>query len=405
MSILKNPSLKCLPLLAALGVCAGAFAQTPRVQFPTAQPGSGAYGAPTYNAPTWPTTPAPTLPGYGYDPYSNSALGPPPVDVPYSSPPVGGSPYGSPPAGVSPYNPPATYGAPATSGANGAPFGFEQGTYTYQNPDGTTAKLQRFLQQLSVEQTFLYGKHSTSDLEINRTELAATFGMPIFYNPDTPLLITPGFAFNWWEGPISDGPGSADLPPRVYDAYLDVGWFPRFTDWFHGDLGVRTGVWTDFNVVNSESVRYMGRGLGVLSFSPRLDVLAGVWYIDRNRIKLLPAGGIHWRPNAEWDAYIVFPNPKIRKRFVNIGTSQWWWYVSGEYGGGNWTIERADGAADSVDYNDIRVILGLEWETQTQARGHVEVGYAWNRELVYRHNPPSVANLDETVMVRLGVDF
>ena len=56
--------------------------------------------------------------------------------------------------------------------------------------------------------------------------MAATFGVPIFYNPNTPLLITPGFAFNWLEGPI--GP-DADLPPRVYDAYLDAAWYPRFT--------------------------------------------------------------------------------------------------------------------------------------------------------------------------------
>ena len=135
------------------------------------------------------------------------------------------------------------------------------------------------------------------------------------------------------------------------------------------DLGVRTGVWTDFQAVNSDSIRILGRGLGVISLSPRMDVLAGVWYLDRNRVKLLPAGGVHWKPNPEWDAYLVFPNPKVRKRFVNIGSSQWWWYVAGEYGGGRWTVERDPAGlrmrrpTTTSTINDIRVIGGFEWET------------------------------------------
>jgi hypothetical protein len=221
-------------------------------------------------------------------------------------------------------------------------------------------------------------------------------------------LITPGFAFNWFDGPI--GP-TADLPPRVYDAYLDTAWFPRFNQWLGADLGVRTGVWTDFEAVNSDSIRILGRGLGVISLSPRMDVHVGVWYLDRNRVKLLPAGGVHWRPNTEWDMFLIFPNPKVRKRFVNVGSSQWWWYVAGEYGGGRWTIERsagglAAGADDDIDYNDIRVMGGLEWETATQARGHVEVGYVFDREIVYAGtNLPPEFDLDDTWMVRLGFDF
>ena len=205
------------------------------------------------------------------------------------------------------------------------------------------------------------------------------------------------------KGPVEPG---ADLPPRLYDAYLDAAWHPRLSDWFHADLGFRTGVWTDFEEVSSDSVRLLGRGLAVLAFSPRFDLLAGVWYIDRNDVKLLPAGGVHWRPSSEWDAYLVFPNPKVRKRLVNIGTSQWWYYFAGEYGGGRWTLKRVSGMADDIDINDIRVIFGFEWETQTQARGHIEVGYVWDREIVYaRTRSPESLKLDDTVMVRAGFDF
>jgi len=290
---------------------------------------------------------------------------------------------------------------------SGLPFQWESGAYQYQNSNGTTARLQRFLQQISYEQTWIYGNNSPTDLEINRTELSATFGIPIFYNPDTPLLLTPGFAFNWLEGPISAPSNSgADLPARVFDAYLDAAWNPRLTDWLHADLGLRTGVWTDFKEVNSDSIRVLGRGLGILSLSPQFDFLVGAWYLDRNRVKILPAGGVHWRPNSDWDAYLVFPNPKIRKRSITVGSSQWWVYVGGEYGGGRWTIERADGSGDDIDYNDLRVLFGIEWETQTQARGHVEVGYVFDRELLFEKSQmPAKLKLDDSIMLRAGVDF
>jgi len=382
-----------------------------RVQFPTA--------APAFNPP-----PAPVLPSF--DPYGNPLLGTPPADVPYAVTPQFGQPqYGQPQYGQPnvqplppfgqaaigrPVLPPQQQfgqpGVPQQGGSvfpSGLPFQWESGAYQYQNSDGRFARIQRFLQQISFEHTWLYSENGGDDLSINRSEISATFGIPVFYNPDTPLLLTPGFAFNWLEGPAST---VADLPPRVYDAYLDGAWHPRLTDWFHADLGLRTGVWTDFEEVSTDSIRILGRGLGVLAFSPHFDVLIGAWYLDRNRIKLLPAGGIHWHPNSNWDAYLVFPNPKIRRRSINIGSSQWWMYVAGEYGGGRWTVERLGGVGDDIDYNDIRLIYGLEWETQTQARGHIEIAYVFNREILYaRTNSPPKLDLDDTFMIRAGVDF
>ncbi|MCH2115400.1 MAG: hypothetical protein MK171_10895 [Pirellulales bacterium] len=375
-----------------------------RVQFPSAAP-TYAAPAPTYvaPAPNYAPTPQPVLPGLGassFDPYGNPLLGTPPADVPYNVSPQLGQPI-LPQANS--LAAPATPQQGTSLFPGGLPFQYESGAYQHQNTDGNFARMQRLLQQISFEHTWLYGGTGIDKLEINRTEFSATFGIPIFYNPDTPLLLTPGFAFNWLTGPRNGGAG---LPPRVYDAYLDSAWHPRLTDWLRADLGLRTGVWTDFDVVNSDSLRILGRGLGVLAFTPQLDFLVGAWYLDRNRVKLLPAGGMHWRPSATWDLYLVFPNPKIRKRSVNIGSSQWWIYFAGEYGGGRWTVARPMGASDDIDYNDIRVVYGIEWETQTQARGHIEVGYVFDREILYDlSSAPSKLNLNDTVMVRAGVDF
>lgn len=267
----------------------------------------------------------------------------------------------------------------------------------------TTMKL---LQELSFEYTWLYGRHNDpNELEINRFELASTFAVPMFYNMDTPLLITPGFAFNFLEGPLA-GPGGPEMPPTLYDAYLDFAWYPKVTPWLGAELGFRTGVWSDFDHVTTDSIRFLGRGLASISTTPNLDILFGVVYLDRVKVKILPAGGVYWRPTPEWDAYIVFPNPKVRKYWMNVGNSKWYWYVAGEYGMGSWTAEHGDNPSGRVDINDIRVIGGLECETQTQVRGHVEVGYVWDRELVFDPGPPfGDYKLDDTIMIRAGIDF
>ena len=302
------------------------------------------------------------------------------------------------------------WNAPPTNpgfGSEGAPLGWQPGTYGYETNDGAVVRFRRFLARVRAEHTLLLGDNTIDALTINRTELASTFAIPLGASVETPLLVTPGFAFNWFEGPgtvpMAMTP-QADLPPRVYDAYLDLAWNPRFAPEVGAELGFRTGVWTDFDEVDGDSMRFLGRGLGVVSIGPQFDLLLGAVYLDRLRVKILPAGGVRWRPTPLWDLYLVFPNPKIRRTLASSGSADWWWYVAGEYGGGSWTVEREAGG-DRFDYNDVRVVFGLEWQTPTQARGHMEVGYVFDRELLFDSGAPDRFKVDDAVMFRIGVGF
>ena len=58
-----------------------------------------------------------------------------------------------------------------------------------------------------------------------------------------------------------------------------------------------------------------------------------------------------------------------------------------------------------IDINDLRAIFGIEWETQTQARGHFEVGYVFDREIVFAGSGDPTLDPDDTIMLRLGFDF
>ncbi len=59
----------------------------------------------------------------------------------------------------------------------------------------------------------------------------------------------PGFAFHFVDVPTTTFANFADLPPRMYDAFLDTSWKPVVTNWLSADLGVRVGVYSDFNNV------------------------------------------------------------------------------------------------------------------------------------------------------------
>jgi len=252
------------------------------------------------------------------------------------------------------------------------------------------ASMQKFLQRIDFTYDWFVG-HGNRELGINDVGLSATFAIPLFHNVETPFLVTPGFAVHYWEGPVSP---PADMPARTYDAYIDAAWNPWIdaNKVFGAELDVRTGLYSDFNRLTSDSIRFMGKGLAVLRLSPSMTIKGGLWYLDRVKVKLLPAGGICWTPNADVYFDILFPNPEIGRRLSTVGNTEWWLYASGAYGGGTWTIERNPDyyfhKYDTVDYNDIRVAVGVRFKTLRQFTGYVEGGISCSRELVYLHGPP-----------------
>lgn len=349
--------------LAAAYWCIGATAEAQRIQFPTPiGPDSPFYSPP---------------PNYGG--------------------PAGGA--GGSPAPLGPFDPYATPSAPPN-----APL-YPQGGYI--RPNGTAAagmQSQRVLRELRIEDTWLAGSNKQDAMGMNDLDLSASFNLPFFWNPQ-PLIITPGFAFHFWNGPKTDSvPGMPDLPPVVYDAYLDAAWQPQINNFLSADLNVRVGVYTDFQNVVTDSIRITGRGMGVMNFSPNFKVALGVAYLARQNVKLIPAGGIIWTPNPDTRFDVVFPNPKISHRFSSVGNADWWWYVAGRYGGGRWTIERLGGANDRVTYNDMRIAGGVEFVTIRGWRGWFDVAYVFDREVLYDSVSPDYTP-DDTVAVSAGFAF
>ena len=376
-----------------------------RVQFPTMLvQDSGVYGgggaAPSVS--TVPpvgtlSTPQPLTPGFNAAPISPGVQTVPPGFDPYSAPVA--QPY-------SPYAPSPFAPAP---GSTSAPLG---DSFTIPSmPDNwfesATAPM-KLVQNVGIKTAWLAPMGGNNKLGVTETNLAATLAIPVLYE-QAPLLITPGFSFDFFQGPVSMPPVNADLPPTTYSAYVDVAWRPRIlpsvTPWLTADLGVRTGIYTDFHAVNDHSIRVLGRGLALATVTEQVQLVMGVVYLDRVLVKILPAGGVIWTPNPDARYEIFFPSPKLSRRWTTVRTTDMWWFVAGEYGGGSWTVRRANGSDDQVDYNDIRVSIGLESFAHSGLHGIFDIGYVFDRALVYRSGDPSRFYPSDTIMLRAGLYY
>jgi hypothetical protein len=418
-------------MVAALLLLAPAIAWGQRVQFPTAIDGSGAppppviqtqppitsgsiYGTPYPTPSTGPITVPGTAPALAPSMAPSLAPGTAPALAPGMAPGLAPGMVPAMPPGPAPgltLPPPATFQgtirAPgwdpyAPPGVQTQPL-FPADPFAQPGPlFGTTTPLTRLRKDIRFESCWL-ARTGSQPFGSDDAEASVTLAFPLFYNPQTPLLVTPGFAIHLWDGPVSTSLNpnvSPDLPPRAYDAYLDVAWLPQPTPWLGADLDFRIGVYSDFSQVSTRSIRFPSHGLAVLTFSECFQVKAGVFFLDRNHVKLLPAGGVVWTPNKDTRFDILFPNPKLAKHLTTTGTAEWWLYARGEYGGGAWTVKRIDGSHNSVDYNDIRVAVGVEFEQGGGLRGGFEAGIAFDREIFYVETP--AANIHPSPTVFLG---
>jgi hypothetical protein len=261
----------------------------------------------------------------------------------------------------------------------------------------------RLIQDVRLTETYVGNGDDgkPTDLSINDIVSAVTFAFPNFLGSGQPIFMSPTFGLHLWDGP-SGMP--ADLPANAYSVFLDTQYATDPSQQLGAEFGYRFGIYSDFNTMNSHSFRIQGLALGTLKITPTMTLKLGVMYLDRNDIKILPAGGILWQPSPQVRFDFFFPQPKLASYLTTVNNKEVWWYFAGEYGGGAWTIHRTANFSDRIDINDIRVSIGLE----TQGKGFNlfgELGYVFDRRVVYVVNPAESFNPGNAFMARLGFSF
>lgn len=371
-------------------------------------------------------------PGYGTGSLSAgpTMLAPPGQQLP--APGFGGAPttYGQPNIYGQPssYGPTTSYGAAPAFGGGGS---YPSAIYPSDSPstlfpgglfggagiggvftqDPNAFNSFRLFQGTRLRHSYVSGGDGTDEVAKHQTDVSVALAFQNFLYSGRPLYVAPSFGLHLWNGPEGNGGfGSADLPGNAYDAFLDLGWQTDPNQMFGAELGVRVGVFSDFEVMNSDSLRVRGKGLGSFRLTPASTLKVGVYYLDRDTIKLLPAGGLLWQPTPNTRFDIFFPEPKLAQYWRTIGTQDVWWYLAGEYGGGAWTIERTGGQEDSVEMNELVVMGGFEWGRSElirtgRRRAFVEFGWVFDREVHYENNPQDDFTPEGAFIVRGGFGY
>jgi hypothetical protein len=263
-------------------------------------------------------------------------------------------------------------------------------------PQKLSAYKNGFFQQLSLSAAWFGNSHDPNDLGGTEIETYLRVALPAPIK-EWPLVITPGFNMT-----LIDGPTVTDLPSRLYLAYIDFMWLPVIVNRWTALLSVAPTEYGDFH---AEQFRLTGKALVIFDWVPdRLQLVAGVLYLNRENIRLLPAGGLIWTP-ADWARFeILFPKPKFGVR-VGVGPGyEDWVYATAEFGGNTWPIIRTSGLQDNVTYLDYRLITGFERKISGGAGYRLEAGYVFGRSISFTSGNGDF-DPQNTIILRGGITF
>jgi hypothetical protein len=258
-----------------------------------------------------------------------------------------------------------------------------------------------FFQKVLFDATWL-APGGIDGMGTNDLQLKSIFAMPC-PTINSPLVITPGFAVHYLQGPQN-----VDLPPRLYDSYVDFRWLSQVTPTLGLDLALTPGVFSDFDQESSKSFRMQGHGAAAWTWNETTKFVVGAAYLDRPDVEIIPIGGVIWTPTDDLKLDLIFPTPRISRRMYWNGERnddiQDWIYIAGEFNGDAWAIRRTDGSNDLVVLSDYRLVLGVERKVTGGLSSRVEIGYVFGRRIKYRSDTPDFHPTD-TVMLRGGLTY
>ena len=297
-------------------------------------------------------------------------------------------------------------GEPATAGSFGdgaippsLPLAVDDDPMPFEGPKLSSFK-NGFFQKFSLSATWLAGAPSTTKLGIVETESFVTVAVP-FPTTEWPLLITP-----YLQVRSLSGPTTPELPATLYETYVDFLWVPRISPSLLGIIALTPSVYSDFEAASDDGFRFAGKGLVRWDIrEEQLQLLAGVLYLNREDIRLLPAGGIIWRPSPEYDLEFIFPRPKLARRLAFTEISEDWLYVAGEFGGNSFAVSSTAGVRDTVTLRDWRVMIGWERRRDGGAGVRFEAGYVFSRSIEFLHTATPDFHPDNTFLLRLVGTF
>ena len=297
-------------------------------------------------------------------------------------------------------------------------------TYTYDmasegavNPpvtmeDPTTLR-RVFKYQQDCSKSFVYIPRTKNGLGVieGGTGLYFAFPCEAFRNGNINqgvFRLTPTFNYTNFSKP-KDRTFSPTIPKNVFDAGLATSFSLAVND-LEATVEVQGGIASEFRKITGKSFYLRGRAEGSLPVDDerKTRILGGVAYYNRIKFKILPVAGVVWKPNANNEIRLVFPDPRWGHFLVRNNGTDWWFFVSGDLGGGRWLMTDVNHPVKgkksfNIDYNDYRVTTGLVFDCPQGFKGSFEVGGSFGRELKTKEG--SLYKPKSAVILKAGLFF
>lgn len=212
--------------------------------------------------------------------------------------------------------------------------------------------------------------------------------------PKRMLLIKPAFAAYQLDSP-------SDTPSRLYSAGVNTMWLERLNDDIALTVAVNPSVSGDDHEFGRR-VRVFAMGAVAWNCIPEeLRLTAGAAWLGRRDIGVVPAAGLEWTPNDDWNVSLILPRPKVSRRLTQTEESESWLYVAGALNGGTFDVKRSDGTADELSLREFQTTIGIDLKNERFGRGFCEVGAGFGRELQFEGSQ-EVAEFGPGVVLRIG---
>jgi len=214
------------------------------------------------------------------------------------------------------------------------------------------------------------------------------------------FLAEPGFLFRWLTGP-----NSPDLPPYLFNISIDIVATTKLNQDWALHLAMSPGWNTDFANKSADLFRLPWQVVNAWRVGDEWRLVGGITDLDREDIQYLPVAGVIYTPctgEQEWS--LVFPRPRAAWRLSSTGTESTWLSVTGELGGGSYSIQRAGAFHDIVTLRDYRLLVGWEKRGTKRRTTRLEAGWVFGRAVEF---VSGIGNYDpgQTGMLRLSSDY
>ena len=242
----------------------------------------------------------------------------------------------------------------------------------------------------SIETSF---SHSDG-LTFGTARVSAAAMVPID-PPEKMLLLKPFLAAHSLDAPL-------DTPSSLYSAGINMMWLQRLNDDATLTIAANPSVGGD-EAEFGRRLRVFAMGAVSWDWIPdELRLTAGAAWLGRRDIGVVPAAGLEWTPNEDWNVSLILPRPRVARRLASSDTSEAWLYVAGAIAGGTFDVRRANGTADELSLREFQASVGVELQSDQLGRGFCEVGAGFGRELQFERGQ-EVVEFDPGVMLRIGL--